>query len=304
MKQNSPGVSFSIFVAVVSLLHFCSGCATPPTTLPPEARARINQTRAISYIPQEEVNVQFMPSSYGAGLGLLGAVVDAGVNASLAGSAESRAKRIRENVRDYDFRHRYWAATSNVVATTDWMKLGHFSMVASNVAPVKPAAVTEAALMNIGTDYFISPNGRVFEVSTGIGVYLPQKNKKPSAANTMIYYSAEIGDVEGDKAAEKWIENGGAALRQAADEGIQESAKLMRHALDLMGGTTNVTMKAARVRAKLVHGRAGFGIPVGRTGLLGNVIEENPDRIIFQAKQGPLYSWPRREVEVVYLNSK
>ena len=56
-----------------------------------------------SYIPQAEVNVQYLQSSYGGGLGLIGAIVDVSVNAARSGSAETQAKRIREAVKDYDY---------------------------------------------------------------------------------------------------------------------------------------------------------------------------------------------------------
>ena len=132
-----------------------------------------------------------------------------------------------------------------MVAETPWIKLRGFSRVASKVEPVKAETVTAGAAMNIGTDYFISPNCRVFEVSTGLGFFLPGKHEKLAAANTVLYYSAKIGDVEGDKATALWVTNNGAALRLAATEGIQESAKLVRHALNLMGGITNVMLRPA-----------------------------------------------------------
>ena len=259
---------------------------------------------ARSYIPQPEVNVQYMVSSYGAGMGLIGALVDASVNAAKAGSAESRAKRIREAVKDHDFRGHYWLAISNVLTATPWLQIHSFSGVPSNTTPVKASTVAHGSVFNLGTDYVITPDHRVFEVITGVSVFVTGKHKKPAAANRLAYHSARIGKEEGDKAAAIWIADNGAAYRTAAAEGVEESARLLQHALAHMSGVTNSAARAAKVKADFVHGRGDFGIPVGRVAIKGVVLEETPQRVIFQAPPGNLFSLPRSEVEITYLKSK
>ena len=271
-----------------------------PSVLPPEARAQIQRTHVRSFIPQSEVNFQFMQSSYGAGLGLVGAIVDLSVASAMAGGAENRAQQLREVIRDYEFRPHYWAAISNAVAESAWLDLRQLDPLPTGVMPVETASLAVGSAMNIGTDYFISPDTRVFEVITGIGVVVPNKPRKVAAAVTTTYHSAEIGREEGDKALALWMADGGAAYRRAATEGIQESAKLVRYALEFMGGSTSVSSRPAKIRARLLHARGGFGIPVSRITLKGEILEDTADRVIFRDQAGSIYSFPRNEVVVNY----
>jgi hypothetical protein len=290
-----------VFVSVSLLLTaLFTGCATP-TVLPPEARAKVQQTEARSYIPQNEVNLQFMMSSYGSGGGLIGAIVDASINAAMASSAEARAKQIRQTVKDFDFRAHYWEAISNSVADVKWMQLQNLKTVPGGVERVTREATAEKSVLNIGTDYFISPNTKVFEITTGIGFFVPGDDGI-DAANMMTYYSAEIGNVEGDDAMKAWMTDNGAPLRAAAKEGVDESARMLWHALNLMGGEVNNEAKPARVNACLVQARGSFGIPMGKIGLHGRILDMNDTRLIFQHDGGHLYSFPRKEVDVELLS--
>lgn len=292
----------TLWLALLPIL--ASGCAGIPPVLPPEARSQVTRTDVRSHVPQAEVNVQYLRSSYGGGLGLIGVIVDASVNAAKSGSAETRAKRIREAVKDYDFRAHYWQAISNVVVATPWLMTGSFSGEPNNAVPVQAATVAQGAAFNIGTDFIITPDHRVFEILTGVSIFLPGNHKKAAAANTMAYHSARIGDEEGDKAATLWTADQGAAYRRTATEGIAESARLLRHVLDYMGGSTYAAARPAKVKADFVHGRGDFGIPVGRVSLKGKVLEETAERIIFQTERGSFFSLPRTEAEITYLPAK
>jgi hypothetical protein len=243
-----------------------------------------------------------MRSGYGSGLGLIGALIDAGVNSGLSSSAEARAVRIRQVVGDYDFRHQFWQAASNVVMETPWLQARGFTALATNVSRVTKDAVAHGAVMNLGTDYAITPDHRVFIVVSGFSVFTPTKHKKAAAANMVSYHSARIGNEEGDKATEIWMADGGAKYRRAATEGIQESARLLRHALVILGGSSAAVGRPAKVKADFVHGRGDFGIPTGRVKVKGRILEESPDRILFHAEKGNVFSLPRAEVEINYLD--
>jgi hypothetical protein len=168
----------------------------------------------------------------------------------------------------------------------------------SNLERVTAPTVAQGAALNIGTDYYLSQDCRVLVVSTGLGFYLQSQHKKPAAANIVAYHSTEIGKPDGAQAILLWTTNGAAAFRQAASEAIRESAELVRHALDSMGGASTNTSRPAQIRAKLLHARGDYGIKSGGVTMKGQIIEESADRIIFQAGRGPIYSLPRREVEV------
>ena len=70
-----------------------------------------------------------------------------------------------------------------------------------------------------------------------------------------------------------------------------------------MGGTSAIPGRPAKLKAKLVHGRGDFGIPVGKAGMRGNVLEESADLVIFQVENGGIFSFPSQEVEIKYLKN-
>ena len=239
-----------------------------------------------------------MPAKYGAGMGLVGAIVDVSVNSALAKGAEGRAKQLREIVRDLDVRAAYWRGISNALAETSWLKLQRIDWHATNAARPSPEAARAGAVLNLDTSYLISPDTRVLQMSTALDFYAQGKPRKPAASVLVTSHSAEIGPVEGDKALALWSENNGAACRRAIQEAIQENARLIRLALDLMAGQTNTVHRAMKINAKTVHARAEFGIPVGREGLWGALVDESDARVIFRLNEGPLLSLPKSEVEL------
>ena len=254
-------------------------------------------------MPQKEVNFEFVQSSYGAGGGLIGAIVDLSVNAAMSSSAETRAKKLRPEIQDFDFAARYWQAITNPVHAAQWLNLQSCSLSASNVPPMKKTMLANGSVINIGSSYAITPDCRVFKVLTGMDIYVPGKTR-PAATLMLQYHSAEIGDVEGDKALVLWTENRGEKYRRFATEGIEESAKLVRYGLEVMGAVPSGTPRLAKIKAKLVHGRAGFGIPIGKAGLKGLVLEETEDRVIFQVEKGGLFSFARKDVDVEFITLK
>jgi hypothetical protein len=289
-----------LFAAAVLM----TGCAGIPTRLKPDAVASIQRTDTRAYLPQETVRAEFLQSGYGAGGGLLGAIVDAAITSGRAKSAEERVEELREQVKDVDFRAAYWQAISPVVRETLWLKVVEIETLASRVQPMTKVMVAQDCALNISTDYYLSQDCRVLVVTTGLEFYLPGKHRQPAAANLLTYYSSEIGKPEGDKAIPLWTANGGAAYRQAIAEAIQESAKLVRYALIHMSGFSPEARRPAKVSAHLTHARGDFGITAGHIKLKGDVLEEAGGRLIFQTPAGHIYSFPRQETEVNYLPVK
>lgn len=279
-------------------LALLTGCAGIPNTLPPEALSQVDRTQVHCYCPQSTVSVQYMRSGYGAGMGLIGAIVDASVTGAMASGAKSRAEQLQEVVADFDFRGAYWNSISNVFEEFPWISLEAVNMQTSHVERVRAEAVASHSLLNLGTDYLISPNMRVFHVNTGLGFYIPGKHKKPSAAVILSYHSSEISEKEGDEALELWMAGQGEPYRRLAAEGIAETARMLRHALNIMGDGDQSAYRPATIRARLVHGRADFGIPVSRVKLKGLVLDQTPERVLFKVHKGGIYSFPLQDVEL------
>jgi hypothetical protein len=295
----------SISLLAQTCLLFLTGCAGISTTLKPEQIALVNHTDVRAYLPNKGIQAQFIQSSYGAGGGLIGAVIDVSVCASHKHNADERVQRLRNLVADLDIAAMYWLALSNEVCTIPWLKVQSFTTSASGILPVKAKDVTSGAVMNLGSDFILSQDCKIFILDTGMGFFLPGHHGKPSAANLVFYHSAEVGKPDSDKAIDLWTTNGAAAFRQTVAEAVAQNAKLVRHALELMGHASSTIQKPAKVKARLLHAAGDFGIPFSKVALKGIVLENTPERLLFRVNaNGNLYSFPRPEVDVEYLPAR
>jgi hypothetical protein len=288
------------------LLGLASGCVSSKAILKPEDVAKVNRTVIRSYLPQNELKGEYVLSGYGAGGGLIGAIVDAGIDSGRANASEKRVQQIRNVVKDLNLRTAYWLDLSNAVCSVPWLKVERFETYPTDVQKVTKALAAEGAVLNMGSSYLLSQDCRVLMFKTGFDFYLPGK-RQPAAMDIAIYNSKEIGTPAGDKAIPLWTADGAAAFRKTVDEAVQENVKLVAHAIKIMGGASSVPPRRAILKAKLAHVRGDFGFTSGQVSVKGMVLEETPDRLLVQldapgaAGWGQFYSLPRTEVEVEYL---
>jgi hypothetical protein len=291
---------------LILLLGLASGCVTSRAVLKPQDVAKVNRTVVRSYLPQNQLKGEYVLSGYGAGGGLIGAIVDAGIDSGRANASEKRVQQIRDAVRDLDLRAAYWADLSNAVCSVPWLKVARFEAYPMEVQKVTKAVAAEGAVLNMGSSYLLSQDCRVLTFKTGFDFYLPGK-RQATGMDLAIYNSKEIGTPSGDKAIPLWTANGAAAFRQTADEAVRENVKLVAHAIEIMGGASAVPPRRAKVQAKFDHVRGDFGVASGRISVKGTVLEDTPERLLVQldapggAGWGQFYSLPRAEVEVEYL---
>jgi hypothetical protein len=290
---------FGLVITGILAVLVLAGCTTP-TALKPQDRAKITQTEVRAYIPQSEVIAEFIQSSYGAGAGVVGAIVDALVTSARAKRANVRVDPLRQVTRDVDLRSMCWQAISNGIPSNSWLRLSTLQMFPTNPCPLTRAELADTAVLKLLTAYLLSEDCRVLTVAGGFEFYQQGKSPNMAAGNYLAYYSAPIGRPERDRAIPLWTTKNAAAFRKAASEGLEETTKLVGYLLQHMGGITNTAARPALVQARLVHGRVDFGIRAGKARLRGHVLEETPDRIIFQDKRGPVYSFPRNEVDIEY----
>jgi hypothetical protein len=305
-----PGMKPRLFKSVLIALTAAffaaamTGCKSIPTVMPEEGRTQMNQTVARGYIPQQEVIFEHMVSQYGAGFGLVGAFVDIGITSAFAASAETRAKTLRAELKDFNFRPRYWAAISNAANEQPWLNTIRFETFGTNVPRVKAELVADGSALNLLSSYSVSPDCRVVNVRTVIDAY-PRGRTKAAASVTLNYLSSRIGSEEGDDALALWMANRGEAFRRKALEGIDENAKMVRQALSLMGGAPpDPSAYPAKVRAHLVHGRGAYGIPNPKAKIRGQILSQTPERVIFQTRKGAFFSFPASDIEIERIQDK
>jgi hypothetical protein len=131
--------------------------------------------------------------------------------------------------------------------------------------------VAQRAGPNVGADYYIPQDCRLFVVSTGPGVFPPGKHGIPAGANIVVYHWSQIGEPDAEKAIALWAADGAAAFPRAVTEGNQETAKLLRYALQYMGGESNASAPQVTIRGRLLHARVRYGVKVGQLAMKGTV---------------------------------
>jgi hypothetical protein len=254
---------------------------------------QVSNTHTRSFVPQSSIIIDSVTSSYGEGGGLEGSLVDIPVTFALAYKAGERTAKLRQEVGDFDFRSIYWASISNVLSETAWLKVRTVEFVPDRRSPFTKAEVSSNSAVNIEVFYRLSPDTRVLSVETWLEVFLPGKHRRPAAAVRMDYQSAQIGKEEGNKALALWMADHGAAYRKAAREGIEESARMLARALNLMGGSGPAPLREGILTVQLANARGDFGIVEGDEIVGGALLDESEDRLTFLSDRGVLLSVPR-----------
>lgn len=312
-------------LAVLSL----AGCVSP-TVLQPGDVAKVNLTHIRAYLPQKELKAEIDRHVYGgaggggySGIGaLLGDMVDASTKSTRASNANVRVEQIRLVTGDLDVRTAFWQSISNAISTSSWLKVGTFETFAA--APRQPTKeeLAKGPVLNIEMEYSLSADCTLFFTAARLGFYLPGKSTKPTARGVAAFYSAQIGTgsppllalpsandpfrEDRANAARLWATNNGAAYRNAVSEGVQANASLIHYALEAMGGISNAAARPAEIRSRFLPYREGSSAPFNltRPQMRGKAFAETPDRLIFQARNGAFFSFPRRELELKYIQAK
>jgi hypothetical protein len=99
-----------------------AGCATQPRHfLDPADRSPVGGREAVVLVPQGEIKTLVVASQAGAAFGLVGAIIDVGVNQHRANAAEKSITPLRTALTDYHFDQQALAATEVTVARMDWL---------------------------------------------------------------------------------------------------------------------------------------------------------------------------------------
>jgi hypothetical protein len=282
-----------VWVAMSALTTLA--CAAIPPRINAEAKARVQQSVARSYVPEPQLTVRWVESGYGGG-GLLGAVINSAVASSRKKDADALAQRLRTQAKDVDFRAQYRSALEPALKEVAWLR---FQGLVPDDRPLPLPEVNDEdvrahGLLTVGTNYFLSPDCAVLIVQSEIAFY-EQGHSSRAASVRVRYQSEEIGNVEGDEAVALWERDSAAAYRTVLNEAVYESSRMARLALEYMGGA-GYPGNVVHIRARLDHARGDFGIKDDAVGLDGTVVEENDRRLILLAER-TVYSLPKTAIE-------
>ncbi len=301
----SPTATYRLLLALSCL--FVTGCAGISYRLEPATASRVDSAKVRSLVPQSDLSIKVLASTYGGGFGVIGAIVDSGVNKGRKSDAERRVAPLLKEVQDVDVRTRLWEKLGPAIHSVEWPRVVDVQT-ASAHAEIDLEDVKESAFVSLTTTYNLSPNGSVFEMHSFYTFYL-QGSTKPAAFGSVSYWSKEIGKGQDGKTKEDedaialWSAARGAAYRSAVDEGIGETVRMLGIALPFVGGKqVGALGEAAEVKYDATHARGDFGLKTSRTTYRGTVLDRGPERLVFRVASGSffsgsLYSVPAAEIE-------
>jgi hypothetical protein len=111
-------------IALGIVLAAITGCASQPRHfIEPSDRSPPGGREAMVMVPQGEIRAQVVASQAGAAFGLVGALIDTGVNQHRANKAETAITPLRTELSDYGFDQRALAATQATLAQLDWLSV-------------------------------------------------------------------------------------------------------------------------------------------------------------------------------------
>jgi hypothetical protein len=234
-------------------------CVTPtPVHVPLAANAQqsIPSAEVVAPIAQSEIYIFVPATTAGQGQGLVGALIDAGVDAYRAGTAESGVKPLRDAVVDINFDHAFSTQLQSSLSAITWLHLDGVRVVKEATPKTIDQAITgskDGAVMIAVTDYHLSNDGRqllitanvdLYSNSTSLAPFKPAKGKPDvlSDSSNSLYRNTFTfeSDLAGPPAKRElnmvvWTANNGAAFRAAMKLGVAKLGEMI--AMDIQGGT-------------------------------------------------------------------
>jgi hypothetical protein len=226
-----------------------AGCATPVpehVALDAAARPSIDSTEVVAPVRQSEIYVFVPRSRVGAatGGGLIGALIDAGVDAHRAHTATDSVKRLRDATVDYSFDQKLTADLQQSLGKVEWLKVDGVRVM-KDVAPDNLAAAINGskhgAVLIVDGDYQLSNDGAVLTVTLVADLYANndalKKYKPAKTANEKLVYhpgnaiyrakfmQTEVTAGTGhdrDANISLWSADSGKPMREALDKAVDD----------------------------------------------------------------------------------
>jgi hypothetical protein len=303
MQKSSSGKnslrSFMIWASFVVASLWLSGCVTPtPFYLDPASVDRVGEVNVMASVPADAISIEVAQSGYGAGGGLIGAIIDSAVTSSRKNSAEETVKPLLEATKDVNLRDDLLNAMTPMLKELAWPKVLDVKMDKVSRA-ITATDVKDNSVLELYTRYQLSTTAEVLEMRTGFAYYVIG-NPKAVSAGAVHYASKRIGTEtdENEAAIKLWADNNAAAYREALNLGVAETTKMLGIVLPTAGRKipARPIEKKVSMRVRLTHGRGDFGIKFSGTALTGWILEERQDRVLFQSEDGPVYSFPPSDI--------
>jgi hypothetical protein len=242
-----------------------AGCATQPRHfLDPADRSPPGGREAVVMVPQGEIRATVVASQAGAAFGLIGALVDVGVNQHRANAAETSITPLRTALSDYHFDQQALAATNATFAKMDWLNIRKTSFSKdpskenSNaildksespevlIAVYSYALSADFAMMQVDVRFSISP--KVAPKGQPPDTRIKLENAAYSQNFTYIVSLAGAGTDITENCL-RWSDKNAETARRALDQGISEVNALAERSLAQTGDDVQKLQQAPQVDA-------------------------------------------------------
>ena len=286
-----------------SLALLLGGCATKPQprylALEDHTRSSLQSISVRSVVSQDEVLVRADTTLASIaplflGVGVLTAVVDAGVSGVRQGNMQNAIEPFYDSVDDVDVRRQVAAALNAGLAQGLAIRVelpveGSGLPLAGNALAAKTAALAPGkGFLQIRTDYAFTPDFRYLRMDTRVDLWQSRQDG-PVYSNEFHYQSALVSSSD-DAALAAWSAERGARYRQTLEEAIAQVVKMIR--IDLAPSAED-TAAFGKKRPMHQFKRANA------FDMVGAIMDVQPGRAILRAaKNGYLYSLPNDSQEV------
>jgi hypothetical protein len=217
--------------------------------MPPAAKDRIASTEVVLPVKQSEIYVYVPASNVSAatGGGLIGALVDVGVDAVRTSKAEDAVKPLRASMSDYSFDRVMQSDMQHALANLAWLHTDNVHVlkeVSDETMDRALAASKDSAVLFASADYQLSNDADVLTVTMNAGLFpnsdalraLKQgktSSTKTALANSLYHnkisfeYRAPNATSDRDANIAHWSADNGAAMRRALDTSLAKLAWLL-----------------------------------------------------------------------------
>ena len=225
------------FVFFLSFFLLAACASQPSIHLPVSnaARGDLTSTDVVMPVRQSEIYIFVPMATAGAGFGLIGALVDAGIDSSRTSNAETAVTPLRNAMVDYSFDNALQDQLKASLAQVAWVHAGDYSVVrdVSNDGLAKTLAASKASsVLLVVADYRLSNDGDVLLVTVQAALMpnndqlralVPGKrdDKTPAALANALYrnrfvFEAHVnGTGDRNRNIAEWSANNASAARAA-----------------------------------------------------------------------------------------
>ena len=235
--------------ALPALGLLCIGCAPQfQHHVDPEVRAaKMGRDVEVS-VPQGEIQGEFIASSAGASLGLIGALIDSGVDKSRASGADKLMKDVRQVLTGFDFDSLADKATRETLSQISWLEAQNVIFTKTfgeDVCLKKLDAAKTNQVLFCNYNYGLSPDCSSIHVSmtallANKDLVRPGETPSDRLSQTNLlyqqYFLVVLPISNPSKFAvlneERWAKDGGKTLREALEGGVSALQLMLTKGLE------------------------------------------------------------------------